>query len=124
MEECVRWKGRIDRDGYGRDGSGRGAHCLAYEATYGPIPKGLIVHHECENPSCVNAAHLVALTRAEHNKVHHEKEQCGRGHPFDEANTYIRPKSYMERTKGAARRSCRKCHTEASARYRSRLCAA
>lgn len=43
-----------------------GAHRFAYETLVGRIPDGHHLHHECENPGCVNPAHLRPLTPAEH----------------------------------------------------------
>ena len=40
MNDCIRWGGTIDRDGYGRRG-GRLAHRVAYEKAVGTIPPGL-----------------------------------------------------------------------------------
>src|SRR5689334_4116509 len=60
--ECWLWLGSRDDKGYGRlDRNKRiaRAHRLAWELTHGPIPDGLVVRHRCDNPPCVNPAHLL-----------------------------------------------------------------
>lgn len=54
---CIPWMGLKNHKGYGRIGN-KAAHRIAYEIANGPIPKGLLVMHECDFPACVNHEHL------------------------------------------------------------------
>lgn len=51
------------------------AHVYAYERLIGPRPRGLDLHHTCENPGCVNPSHLEPLTRSEHVARHKKGER-------------------------------------------------
>jgi hypothetical protein len=56
-------------------GKDRLAHRFAFEAVKGPIPAGQVILHLCDNPSCVNPAHLRAGTHRENMR---DKETKGR----------------------------------------------
>lgn len=90
------------------------AHRFAYERANGPIPKGLHIDHLCRNKSCVNAAHLEAVTRQEnHRRVGWKaKTHCPRGHAMTTENVYVRPNG------GRRCRTCERAAAKAGAKDR------
>ncbi len=59
---CWEWQGGLNR-GYGTT-QGRLVHRVAWELWKGPIPRGLKVCHDCDNPPCFNPDHLfIGTTR-------------------------------------------------------------
>lgn len=89
---CWYWTGTKNKDGYGTIGHTNTtlmAHRVSFLWVYGHIPDGYHVHHECNNPSCVNPDHLYAVTpRANYLapgsrspvKINSEKTHCNSGH--------------------------------------------
>ena len=60
-DTCWLWTGCKDKDGYGvsrLQHKKLAAHRAAHILFIGPIPDNLYVLHKCNNPSCVNPAHL------------------------------------------------------------------
>lgn len=75
---CWEFRGSLGEYGYfasNQLGTNRQqlAHRLVYEVLVGPIPEGHHLHHECENPGCVNPKHLRPLTPGDHRRWHAKK---------------------------------------------------
>lgn len=121
---CWLWMAGLNGDGYGyiwtgpnRKADTRAAHRVSWELKFGPIPKGMDLHHRCEHPRCVNPDHLELLTRKAHLRLGRSfaaknaaMTHCKRGHEFTPSNT---------RVNKSGSRCCRTCERNRMASVRS-----
>jgi len=110
-DSCWLWTSSKTSQEYGLfwfDGKSRLAHRVAFEFYIGPIGEDMCVMHSCDNPSCVNPAHLSLGTLKDNtqdmltkNRFPNQiKTHCPHGHEYAGNNLYINPKGH---------RVCRTC---------------
>lgn len=112
---CLLWQRPQKKTGYGlvyEPGTQHGlqVHRVMYEMFVGPIENEL--DHLCRVRHCGSPAHLEDVTHAENCQRGDSYQSlithCPAGHPYDEANTGIKP-PHPESKSGNPRRRCRAC---------------
>jgi hypothetical protein len=88
---CLLWQGYVTWNGYGQANIGGQTlyvHRAAWVAANERDPGPLQIDHLCRMRACFNPEHLEAVTAALNVQRTHG-DTCRRGHPRDEANTYM-----------------------------------
>ncbi len=81
---CWEWIATKNIHGYGImyfETRIQGAHRCSYFIHRGSIPENLHVLHHCDNPGCVNPAHLFLGTHLDNMRDKARKGRCGDTHP-------------------------------------------
>lgn len=134
-DACWPWTGARLWSGHGTFksttvGKQTASHRWAWYFTYGTWPGNQIDHAchtrdetcrlagRCSHRACCNPAHLEVVTQRENVRrgrgrvaEHMVATECPKGHPYDEMNTYHRPKGG---------RGCRTCRAQASREWQAR----
>lgn len=118
--DCWVWLGGRNGSGYPAISDGRkslvGTRLMREYIDGKPVPSELVVCHSCDNPPCVNPAHLFVGTKRDNAQDMIIKGRrgdrapltsCRRGHPFTDDNTMI------ERS---GTRRCRTCRARRNRR--------
>lgn len=86
---CFIWYGAKQKNGYGHrnvNGKTKLVHRISYEETFGPIPKGMLVCHSCDNRLCINPQHLFLGTHKDNTNDMMRKGRGSWGHTKGERN--------------------------------------
>ena len=106
---CWLWNGAVLMAGYGVASDGKKcvtAHRLSYKSFVGEIPKGMIIAHKCDTPSCVNPDHLWLATHKQNSSDmvkkgrSASKERCGKSKLKSEQVDFIRKSELSHRSLG------------------------
>lgn len=79
-DKCWLWTGAKNKQGYGSlkiSGRQCRANRISYQLFNGDIPNGHFVMHTCDNPACVNPAHLITGSPKENTQDMFKKGRNG-----------------------------------------------
>src|SRR5216684_1101807 len=101
QKPCLLWPGYRNKDGYGVLPDHKLVHRAVWAQLHGPIPKGIEILHQCDNPPCFEPEHLFEGTQADNNKdaasksrsSGQKKTHCKQGHELT-LNRWKRPQRY------------------------------
>lgn len=119
---CWEWLGYRNRENYGGtqlNGVNVMAHRVSYVYLHGEIPDGYIILHSCDNPSCVNPAHLSCGTNQENTQDRVSKGRSRKSVSFYREESDLYPCGH-ERTEENSRiccpkklsKACKTCNAE------------
>ena len=90
---CWEWMNARDQHGYGvvrKDGRNQRVHRVLWELECGPIPPGIHLCHQCDNPACANPEHLFMGGQQENLRDASAKGRTARGDGHGSAKLYSR----------------------------------
>ena len=94
---CLEWQAYVEPNGYGSltwKGKKQKAHRVALMLIVGPLTKGLLVLHSCDNRKCCNPIHISEGTHrqnmddmlAKGRQKNSRQTHCVNGHPLSGTN--------------------------------------
>lgn len=117
---CWNWDGNISNGGYARSTINSHfwlVHRLTYSLYKGNISRGRHIDHLCRNRKCVNPEHLEEVSVIENmlrrdiaNGAHRNINECFKGHPFTDENTYLKKRFLKTELRYVEDKVCRECH--------------
>jgi hypothetical protein len=126
---CLNWTGAKHKFGYGQVSISNKTHNvyrLIFEFINGPLQKGIVVRHKCDNPACCNITHLESGTRKDNQQdmiqrgrgkgQFKKQEKCKNGHNLKTTRVVQGKSSYCKlcqivRSRAASKRNFQKNKT-------------